>query len=69
MTSDPEGIVWRKSSHSPSNDCVEVGFLPSAALIRDSKNPSGPRLRFKPAAFVRFIEVVKADKLDAEQSE
>lgn len=34
-------LAWRKSSFSaPENACVEV----SAAAIRDSKNPDGPRL-------------------------
>ncbi|MFC4054513.1 DUF397 domain-containing protein [Actinomadura syzygii] len=39
--------TWRKSSHSGTqagSDCVEVGHLPEAIALRDSKDPHGPRL-------------------------
>ncbi|PWW61926.1 DUF397 domain-containing protein [Actinokineospora spheciospongiae] len=38
--------TWRKSSYSggANSDCVEVALTGADTLIRDSKNPSGPRL-------------------------
>ena len=38
---------WRKSSHSggsATSDCVELARFPRAVGVRDSKNPSGPRI-------------------------
>jgi hypothetical protein len=40
--------TWRKSSYSQEgvgSDCIEVA-LGADALVRDSKNASGPVLRF-----------------------
>ncbi|GLY51102.1 hypothetical protein Lesp01_47580 [Lentzea sp. NBRC 102530] len=50
--------VWRKSSYSGATedgDCVEVS-LSSGALVRDSKNPSGPVLTFGSAAWEIFLK-------------
>ncbi|MFI6750385.1 DUF397 domain-containing protein [Actinomadura luteofluorescens] len=38
---------WRKSSHSggsATSDCVELARSPQAVGVRDSKDPSGPRI-------------------------
>lgn len=38
-------MIWRKSSYSGGeNECVEVARTDARGLIRDSKNPDGPRL-------------------------
>ena len=38
-------LTWRKASRSTAgNDCVEVARTTAGYLIRDSKNPNGPRL-------------------------
>ncbi|GAA4241008.1 DUF397 domain-containing protein [Actinomadura meridiana] len=39
-------LRWRKSSHSDGTggECVEVTSIPGGLLIRDSKDPDGPRL-------------------------
>lgn len=51
--------VWRKSSHSNANGCVEVS---GAVKVRDSQLGEGsPVLAFTPAAWRRFLGVVKAD--------
>lgn len=50
--------AWRKSSRSSSNAgaCIEVaGNLPGRVLVRDSKDPSGPRLTFTPGAWSAFL--------------
>jgi hypothetical protein len=53
---------WRKSSYSGSNsgNCVEVAAA-DRVLIRDSKNPDGPRLAFGRVAWAAFAARVKAD--------
>ena len=53
---------WRKSSHSGSggNDCVEIG---NGRLVRDSKNPAGPRLNPGLKGMAAFVAAVKQDRL------
>lgn len=54
--------TWRKSSHSSNgSDCVEVASTPHATLARDSKNPTGPTLRFAQTSWAGFLARTKAD--------
>ncbi|MGH3736782.1 MAG: DUF397 domain-containing protein [Micromonosporaceae bacterium] len=50
-------IVWRKSSRSGSDGgtCVEVAVLPDHVLVRDSKDPDGPRLSFTYPEWRAFV--------------
>jgi hypothetical protein len=58
---DIPGTLWFKSSRSAANGaCVEVAFLTAAVAVRDSKNPTGPVLRFSPAAWRDFVTSVRA---------
>jgi Domain of unknown function (DUF397) len=51
---------WRKSSHSTGgNDCVEVAQTRGGYLVRDSKNPDGPRLALTPQEWAVFIRAIK----------
>ena len=54
--------TWRKSSYSGNNggNCVEVGSADRRIAIRDSKNPNGPMLAFRPEDWQRFAEWLKA---------
>lgn len=61
---DVSGAAWRKSSHSGgNNDCVEMARGTEAALIRDSKNPSGPVLRFPVATLSMFLDIARASRV------
>ncbi|MGH3738910.1 MAG: DUF397 domain-containing protein [Micromonosporaceae bacterium] len=53
-----EQIVWRKSRRSTTNGgaCVEVATLPDRVLVRDSKDPDGPRLTFTRGEWRAFID-------------
>jgi hypothetical protein len=61
-------IHWRKSSRSQGNaegNCVEVSTnLTGATLIRDSKNPNGPRLVLGPTALTAFLSHVRSGRYD-----
>ena len=49
-------LNWIKSSLSFANgNCVELAALGGMVLIRDSKNPDGPWLRFDGAVFGEFL--------------
>ncbi|MET8704109.1 DUF397 domain-containing protein [Kitasatospora sp. NPDC058032] len=55
-------LVWFKSSYSggEGGDCVEVAETAGSVLVRDSKDKSGPRLGFSPAAWKSFVEFAQA---------
>jgi hypothetical protein len=60
-------IQWRKSSHSSGQggtECVEVAGVGRAALIRDSKDPDGPRLAFARGYLRDLISDVKSGRYD-----
>lgn len=54
-------IGWRKSTYSSSNggNCIEVAAKRRAVLVRDTKDNSGPVLRFAPEVWRRFADQVK----------
>ncbi|MFF0203433.1 DUF397 domain-containing protein [Streptomyces sp. NPDC005017] len=57
-TKAQSGPVWHRSSHSMGNggNCVEVALVRSPqVLVRDSKDPGGPRLRFARRAWRDFL--------------
>ncbi|MFI9563354.1 DUF397 domain-containing protein [Streptomyces rishiriensis] len=51
------GQEWIKSSYSTDEgpDCVEVAAAPARILVRDSKDPQGPRLTLAPTAWTAFL--------------
>src|ERR1041384_5333521 len=48
---------WRTSSYSGGggSNCVQVAFGQVAAAVRDSKNTTGPELRFSASSWLAFI--------------
>jgi hypothetical protein len=47
---------WHKSSLSSGDGaCVEIAHLTEAIAVRDSKDPSGPKLIFAPADWQAFV--------------
>jgi hypothetical protein len=51
--------TWRKSSYSGNadagNECVEVAFA-QVVRVRDSKNTTGPELKFSVEAWQGFVD-------------
>lgn len=62
-----EHVRWKKSSRSGGDNgqCVELAVPTEGLLVRDSKNPEGPSLRFSAAALGGLLSTVKAGRLDA----
>jgi len=57
---------WIKSSYSMTNgNCIEVAGLSGELIgVRDSKNPAGPVLGFRPAEWGAFVGHVRNDAFD-----
>jgi len=47
--------IWRKSTHSNSDGCVEVAFVGDRIAVRDSKDQHGPVLVFTPVEWKAFL--------------
>ncbi|NUT37166.1 MAG: DUF397 domain-containing protein [Hamadaea sp.] len=52
--------MWRRSQRCDSNSCVEVAFLDDHVLVRDSKDPQGPVLRFTAEEWTAFAAGLQA---------
>ncbi|WP_405568655.1 DUF397 domain-containing protein [Streptomyces phaeochromogenes] len=55
---------WRKSTYSGGSggNCLEVApSHPTHVPVRDSKNPLGPKLKFRAEAWSAFVENLKQD--------
>ncbi|MGQ0482926.1 MAG: DUF397 domain-containing protein [Pseudonocardia sp.] len=64
------GPGWRHSSFSQGADqtCVDVAFAGPAVMVRDSKDPQGPRLRFSPDEWHVFLQGVREGEFDLPSS-
>jgi hypothetical protein len=56
--------VWRKSSRSGANGCVEVAFADGKVAVRDSKDQRGPVLMFTPVEWDAFVGGVRDGEFD-----
>jgi Domain of unknown function (DUF397) len=64
---DLSDAKWLKSSYSSGNggQCVEVARnLPGGVVVRDSKDPGGPKLPFTPSQWAAFAAKVKTGEFD-----
>ncbi|MEU5990579.1 DUF397 domain-containing protein [Spirillospora sp. NPDC047418] len=58
---------WQKSSYSggsATSDCVELGRSPRAVGVRDSKDPTGPRITLPVECFRRLAADIKRGAYD-----
>lgn len=65
-TPSDTGLSWIKSSLSFANsNCVEVASLHDGGVgVRDSKDPSGPVLRFTPGEWHAFLGGARNGEFD-----
>ena len=57
-----EDILFRKSTHSMTGECVEVGCQSRRRVaVRDSKDADGSWIWVSSADWLRFADQVKAD--------
>jgi hypothetical protein len=58
-------LNWRKASYSNggANACIEVANT-DTVLVRDTRDRTGPVLRFSPAAWRRFAGQLKRSLAD-----
>lgn len=61
---DRTHIVWRKSEASESGGCVEVAFVDASVLVRQSRDPSGPILRFSHSEWSAFLVGARSGSFD-----
>jgi Domain of unknown function (DUF397) len=61
---DLSRAVWRKSTQSYANGCVEVAFVDGQVAVRDSKDPDGPVLVFTPVEWTAFLGGVRGGEFD-----
>lgn len=59
-------LEWIKSTASGSQggNCVQAAFTSDGVLVRDSKEPDGPRLKFTGAEWDAFLDGVKKGEFD-----
>lgn len=57
---DLSRAVWRKSSRSGTNGCVEVARIDDQIAVRDSKDPEGPALLFTTREWQAFLAGILA---------
>ena len=57
-------VVWRKSTLSAANGCVEVAFVDGRVAVRDSKDRQGPVLVFTTAEWSAFVGGVRNGEFD-----
>ena len=58
-------LTWRKSTRSgAAGHCVEIAETPAVVLVRDSKDASGPVLRFAASGWEGFLAGVRDGEFD-----
>ncbi|GIF75402.1 DUF397 domain-containing protein [Asanoa siamensis] len=61
MSKDQSRVKWL--SRCATGACVEVGALDGRVLVRDSKDPEGPVMRFSRSAWSEFLTGVREGDL------
>ena len=61
--------VWRRSTASGGGggNCVEVSITSEYVLMRHSRSPHGPRLKFSFAEWEAFLTGVRDGEFDIDQ--
>lgn len=63
MTQQHDPRSWHKSPFSDGDtNCVEIRREGDQAVVRNSKDPDGPRVRFTGGEWRAFVEGVRAGR-------
>ena len=62
-------MIWKKSSFTLNENCVELAHLGAGIAVRDSKDPGGPTLTFPqlpsgPPSIVMATRIMQAPKAE-----
>jgi hypothetical protein len=60
---------WQRSHACLEANCVEINVDTGEVLVRDSKDPEGPVLRFTTDEWAAFVEGVTAGQFDLDRDE
>ena len=64
-TDSNQGSSWRKSKYSKGDGaCVDVASNDGMVVIRDSKNPDGPAVRYTAAEWSAFLDRARKGEFD-----
>lgn len=56
-------MQWARSSRCESSHCIEIMVpMSGGVLMRDAKDPAGPRLGFGPDAWRAFVQEVQKER-------
>lgn len=61
----PGHLRWRTSSFSGEGNCVEVAADAPNIMLRDSKDPAGPRLAVGAGEWAAFLTAIRAGEFDS----
>ena len=61
---DFSDAIWRKSTHSIANGCVEVAFADGQVGVRDTKDRDGAMLVFTAAEWEAFLAGAREGQFD-----
>jgi hypothetical protein len=64
MTEQAQKPLWRASSYTHGQDCVELAVIGEGVGIRDSKAPEEGHLTINPRSLAGLVVQIKAGKLD-----
>ncbi|MFD0901498.1 DUF397 domain-containing protein [Actinomadura sediminis] len=58
---DLSNVAWRKASrsHDDGDQCIEVASIGETMLVRDSKDPDGPKVTLARSEFRHFAAAIK----------
>lgn len=63
--SELQPLCWRKAHRSIANgDCVEIASAQGLIAVRDSKDPSGPIMRYDTSVWQSFLSGARSGKFD-----
>lgn len=62
MHSIPDPL-FRKSSYTTSNNCVEVADLPGTSAVRDTKHRDAGHIEFPASEWQALLDSVKSNEL------